>query len=295
MNGFFTLFRTLSIIILVLLIGSITGVSRAMAQEEATGPVWEYGPTTAKLGNIAEIDIPDGYQFVGGAGTRDLLEYLENPTNGHELGLVMPIPRDDSTPFWFVVFEYSPLGYVRDDEKDDLDADAILKSISEGTEASNDIRRKNGWAEFHVRGWETSPYYDEQSNNLKWAIIGYSSGEDESINFSTRLLGRGGAMSADLVMGRDGYDQILADYESLLVGYRFSSGNKYAEFRQGDKVAKYGLTALVAGGVGAVAMKTGLLARFWKVIVFGFLAVVGSVRKVFSRLFSGKKSNDDLS
>ena len=34
--------------------------------------------------------------------------------------------------------------------------------------------------------------------------------------------------------------------------YSFKPGGLYAEFRAGDKIAKYGLTALVAGGVGAV-------------------------------------------
>jgi uncharacterized membrane-anchored protein len=212
------------------------------------------------------------------------MEYMQNPTNGRELGFVMPEVGENDDVEWFVVFEYDPIGYVRDDEKDDLDADAIIESISEGTEQANKIRRENGWEEFHVTGWRIPPYYDIETNNLKWAIIG-TSDSGESVNFSTRLLGRGGAMSADLVIDPLGLDLALPDYESLMTGFSFTTGNRYAEFKEGDKVAKYGLTALIAGGAGAVAMKTGLLARFWKFIVVGFLAAISFFRKILGRLF----------
>ncbi|MEN8006110.1 MAG: DUF2167 domain-containing protein [Candidatus Krumholzibacteriota bacterium] len=237
-----------------------------------------------QLGSIAQIEIPEGYQFVDGDGTRVLMEWLENPTNGQELGFVMPEVEEDGALDWFVVFEYNPIGFVRDDEKDNLDADALIKGISEGTEAANEVRRQNGWEEFHVSGWKIPPYYDIETNNLKWAILGYSN-SGESVNFSTRLLGRGGAMSADLVLGPEILDQALPDYENLISGFSFTTGNRYAEFREGDKVAKYGLTALIAGGAGAVAMKTGLLARFWKFIVVGVVAVIGFFRKLLARLF----------
>ena len=43
---------------------------------------------------------------------------------------------------WFVVFDFSDMGYVKDDDKDELDAKAILASIKEGTEASNKVRKR---------------------------------------------------------------------------------------------------------------------------------------------------------
>nr|MEE4269286.1 DUF2167 domain-containing protein [Candidatus Krumholzibacteria bacterium] len=266
----------------------------ALAQDQQEGGLdWIYGPTTAPLGQVAEIDVPDGYQFVAGQGTRDLLEYFENPTNGHELGLIMPMPGDDGVMPWFVVFEYDASGYVKDDEKDNLDADAILAGIREGNAHANKVRRERGWETIEVVGWQTAPYYDPETNNLKWAIIGSSSG-GQSVNFSTRLLGRGGTMSADLVAGPDQFYTCLPDYEAVMTGYRFTEGHRYAEFRKGDKVAKYGLTALVAGGVGAVAMKTGLLARFWKFIVLGVVAFFGFIRRAIGGLFGrGKQASPE--
>jgi len=45
----------------------------------------------------------------------------------------------------------------------------------------------------------------------------------------------------------------------MIGGFSYSSGYKYAEWRSGDKVAAYGLTALVAGGAGVALVKSGLL------------------------------------
>jgi uncharacterized membrane-anchored protein len=184
-----------------------------------------------------------------------------------------------------VLFDYNPIGYVRDDDKNKLDAEALLKSISEGTEQANEIRRKKGWGEIHVEGWQIPPYYDEKTHNLKWAIIG-ASDAGKTVNFSVRLLGRGGAMSADLVIDPQDLNRVLPEFDRLIKQFNFTSEHRYAAFREGDKVAKYGLTALVAGGAGAVAMKTGLLAKFWKFIVIGVLALMGSLKRVFGKLFS---------
>jgi uncharacterized membrane-anchored protein len=72
-------------------------------------------------------------------------------------------------------------------------------------------------------------------------------------------------------------------YQTLIDGYSYKQGDKYAEFRQGDKIAQYGLSALVVGGAAAVAAKTGILKHLWKVIVVAFLAAAGFLKKFFSR------------
>ena len=56
----------------------------------------------------------------------------------------------------------------------------------------------------------------------------------------------------------------VPDFDKLLAGFEFATGNRYAEWVKGDKVAAYGLTALVAGGVGAAAVKSGALGKLWK-------------------------------
>ena len=71
----------------------------------------------------------------------------------------------------------------------------------------------------------------------------------------------------------------------------FNDGNRYADFDpKVDKVAKYGIAALVAGGLVLAAkagffkiLLVGLLAAK-KFIIIGVLALVG----VFKRFFQGK-------
>jgi len=241
------------------------------------GIKWQEGPSIGNLSGKAEIRIPAGYVFAGANDTRVLMESMKNPTSGNEMGFIAPAGLD-----WFVVFEFDDVGYVRDYEKNSLDAAAMLESIKKGTEAGNEERRRRGWPIMTILGWEQKPHYNESTHNLEWAIRGESEG-DLVINFNTRLLGRGGVMRVTLVTDPTTLSPTLPKFKNVLAGFDFSQGQKYAEFRQGDKVAKYGLTALVTGGAAAVAVKTGLFKWVWKGLVVGFLALVAFLKNLFSR------------
>jgi uncharacterized membrane-anchored protein len=134
---------------------------------------WKVGPTQADIGQVAEIKLPEHYRFTGAAGTRALMERMGNPTSDEELGLLAPDDGD-----WFVVFEFDESGHVKDDEKDKLDADAILQAIREGNDVSNQERRKRGWSTIDVVGWEVTPRYDAVTHNLEWAVRGRSENHD---------------------------------------------------------------------------------------------------------------------
>ena len=251
---------------------------------------WKDGPMTAALGDVAEIALPAGYRFLDADGTRKLMELTQNPVSGSELGAIVPI-QDDDEDSWLVIFEFNPVGYVKDDEKASLDADALLASIREGTEQANEERRKRGWAELNITGWQEKPFYNQETHNLEWAIRGESSGH-QVVNYSTRILGRKGVMNADLVLSPEMLEGVAPSYKKLLGAMSFRQGERYAEFRPGDKLATYGLAALVAGGAGAVAAKTGLLAKFWKLLVAGAVAAAAAVRKVFAKLFGRRAPGD---
>ncbi|HUF28268.1 MAG TPA: DUF2167 domain-containing protein [Gemmatimonadaceae bacterium] len=251
---------------------------------------WTPGPTVGRLGSIAQITIPEGYSFTGKAGAQRFMELTENPSSGDELGVLIP-NTDDDDEFWFVVFEFKQMGYVKDDEKAALDADDILKSIRKGNDAGNKIRRKRGWPTLSVVGWEKEPFYDANTNNLTWAIRGAVddvADSGESVNYSTRVLGRRGTMNVDLVIDPALVEHVVPEFEWLLTQFEYLSGNRYAEWVEGDAVAKYGLTALVAGGAGALAVKSGLLQKFGKLILVAIAAIVSAVArsmKSLGRLF----------
>jgi uncharacterized membrane-anchored protein len=61
--------------------------------------------------------------------------------------------------------------------------------------------------------------------------------------------------------------EIQRNTPAILSAVNFNSGNRYADFNpaSGDKVASYGIAALVAGGVAA---KLGFFKGLW-VLIFG--------------------------
>lgn len=241
------------------------------------GVNFKKGPCAGSLGGQAEIKVPSGYLFAEGPEAVKLLEMMENPTSGSELGILAPKNFD-----WFVVFEFDEVGYVKDDEKDKLDADAILKSIRQGTEEANKERKRRGWGTLELVGWEQKPGYNDRTKNLEWATRGRSK-EGDSINYNTRLLGRHGVMSANLVTGPDELSKVTPIYKKLLEGFTYKSGSRYAEFKPGDKIAKYGLTALITGGAAAVALKTGLFQKLWKLGVVVLVGIGAAIKKLFGR------------
>jgi uncharacterized membrane-anchored protein len=262
---------------------------------------WTAGPTKGRLGSVASLDVPSGCRFTEEKGAKTFMEFTENPASGGEVGLLLcEITAADTAQSsrWFVVFDYDASGYVKDDEKTELDAAKILSTLQDGQREGNKERRKRGWAELTLDGWVRPPYYDQNTHNLTWATRILAEG-DTTVNHSVRLLGRGGVLKADLVIGPTEFEQALPTFDQLVAATEFTAGQTYAEWREGDKVAKYGLTALVAGGAGAAAMKLGLFGKLWKVIagilaaagkviIAGVAAIAAALRSIFRKKSSGK-------
>ena len=267
----------------------VTGEASAQESEAAkflSSLEWTVGPGTAKVGNQAEIKVPEGARFTGAEGTRKMLEMMHNPTGGSELGLLANNELD-----WFVIFEFEDIGYVKDADKEKLDGQAILESLREGNEAGNEERKKRGWAPITIVGWHTAPFYNKETNNLEWCIKGASEGHD-IVNYNTRILGRGGVMSANLLVAPEELDITLPNIKTILKGFSFSEGQKYSEWKSGDKIAKYGLSALVVGGAVGVAAKLGLLGKLaaslgklWKLVIMGLIGIGAALKG----LIFGKK------
>ena len=246
---------------------------------------WVVGPATGQLGGEAQVGVPAGCIFTGEDGVRQFMELTENPVGGNELGAIYCEPGSESgASDWFVVFSYSPSGYVRDDERDQLDADAILESIRQGTDAANEERRRRGWGALSIAGWVSRPHYDVSTNNLTWALTALGDDGSETVNYSVRLLGREGVMNVDLVASPDQLASLTTTFDGILAGFDYLPGHRYAEWKAGDRIASYGLTALVAGGAGAVAAKTGLLAKMWKLILAAVVAVLAGLKGLWARL-----------
>lgn len=263
-------------------VGAADSPSKEAKEESPLDRIkWQQGPSSGALGNLAQIKIPEKYIFAASEDTKLLMEAMQNPVSGRELGFLAP-----EKARWFIVFEYDDTGYIRDDEKGSLDAAAMLASIKAGNEEGNKERERRGWAKFEITGWQQEPRYDEKTHNLEWAIQGQSDGKPV-VNYNTRILGRGGVMRVTLVAGPDELQATLPQYKAALADFSYNTGHKYAEYRQGDKLATYGLSALVVGGATAAAVKSGAFKWLWKVGGFAVLAALGFAKKLFGRRKTG--------
>jgi uncharacterized membrane-anchored protein len=126
------------------------------------------------------------------------------------------------------------------------------------------------------------PRYNPITHNLEWAINCEDQGETV-VNYQTRILGRGGVMRVVLVGSPSELPTAMPQYRTLLSQFAYKPGSTYAEFRQGDKVAEYGLSALILGGATAVAVKSGAAKWLVKAIIAGFVAIGAFFKRLFGR------------
>jgi uncharacterized membrane-anchored protein len=247
------------------------------------------GPATVKLGKVAELRLPQDYVFIGPDSIARFYELTKNVPNGKEVGVLI------APSAWMLFFDYVDVGYVKDDEKNALDAAKLMQSMTEGQESANEARKKRGWDEMKLQGWATPPHYDEKTHNLKWAFK-LSSSQDGFksvwINESIRLLGRGGVMNVTLVSETPTFAAAEKEADQLLASdYQYAAGQKYAEFKAGDKIAEYGLAALVVGGGAVLAAKAGLFANLglllgkaWKAVVVAVVALGAAIGRLWKKI-----------
>lgn len=283
----------------LLVVSLLSAVARAQATDaEAEQPKPNYhpvhGPSHVSLGHELSLDLPEGFLFLEKKDADELMRRLGNREDSSLLGVVV---KPDAS--WLVTVSFDAEGYVKDEEGEKLDADEILKAITEGTEEGNKYRAEHGFKAIHVDGWAEPPHYDRKVHHLVWAVSG-SDSDGTSINYNTRVLGRRGYASLNLIDAPEKLAGSKVEVATLLGVTHFDSGARYEDFdEKNDKVAEYGLAALVAGGTGAAALKlakVGLLAKFGgkllALLIAGKKAVVGALVALGAGIkkFFGKKT-----
>jgi uncharacterized membrane-anchored protein len=256
---------------------------------------WQLGPKPISLGHEVELNLPNEYAFLGMPEADKFLKKNGSFDNQGVLGVVLSA---DPNQQWGVIISYDEPGHIDDNEK--IDAPELLKSIREGTDEMNKERVQNGFSELHVGDWSESPHYDKAVHRLVWGLPATST-RGTTINYNTRVLGRRGVVSLNLLSEPQRFPVEKGNAATLLAATTFKSGARYEDFnKKTDKVAEYGLMGLIAGGAGigaAKLIKVGLLAKFGKglialliagkkLIVGLFVLIAAGVRSLFGR---GKK------
>ncbi|MCH7345681.1 DUF2167 domain-containing protein [Pelomonas sp. CA6] len=247
------------------------------------------GPTDIVLAQQAVLHLPKDRVFIPQPQAARLMRVMGNP--GHDdklLGLIFPQEEGG----WFAVLRYEDSGYIKDDDAKTWNADELLKSYREGTEASNAERQKMGVPALEIVGWAESPRYSADSHRLAWAMSSRSKGapadEEQGVNYNTYALGREGYLSLNLVGDLKDLARGKTEAQSLLGALQFNEGKRYSDFNSStDKVAEYGLAALVLGvgakKLGFFALAAAFFAKFAKLIFIALLGLGGLVLKLVRR------------
>jgi len=256
------------------------------------------GPAKVELGHELALDVPEEHVFLDKPVAAKVLE--QNGSFHHDNLLGIVVSKDENAP-WFVVIRYEDEGFIKDDEA--LDAKEILDAIKEGQEQANEERVQRGFKALRIGDWTEAPHYDRAQHHLVWALNA-STDEGTSVNYNTRVLGRRGFVSLNLVVDPENLEPSKPHVVKLLQNTTFNQGARYADFQEStDKVAEYGLAGIVLGGAGlgaAKLVKVGLLAKAGKFIVAILLAGKKLIIPVFvglglllKKLFGGKSSDNN--
>jgi uncharacterized membrane-anchored protein len=213
-----------------------------------------------------------------------------NPPGEAPLGMLMP---SDISPIsegsWAVDIRYEDEGYVKDADAEKIDYSELLAEMQKGVESGNTEREKAGYPPMHLIGWAKPPHYDRATHKLHWAKeIKFGQDAENTLNYNIRMLGRGGVLVLNVIARMAELPQIEPAAPRILAAIDFNPGHRYSDFKpSSDKVASYGVAALVAGGVAA---KLGLFKGLWvallaakKFIIIGFAVLATWLRKLFKR------------
>jgi uncharacterized membrane-anchored protein len=263
----------------------------AAEESVSEGPALSYQTGNIVLPNkVATLHLAGNYRYLDPAETEKLLVAWGNQPGNETQGSIVPTEVDPLTPEgWAVILTYENDGHVDDSDAKDIDYDDMLKDMKQGTEDNNEARKQAGYEAVHLLGWAEKPHYDSEAKKLYWAKeLQFEGSGSNTLNYDVRVLGREGVLSMNAVASIGQLTQIRSDMKPLIQVAEFNEGYRYAEFNsKTDRMAEYGLGALIAGGVAAKLGLFGklfaLLVAFKKIILVGLVAIGSFVAKMFGK------------
>jgi uncharacterized membrane-anchored protein len=237
---------------------------------------------------LITLEVPDNFYFLDAQDAeRVLVEAWGNPPGQETLGMLLPA---EYTPFdresWAVTIHYSDDGHVSDSDAAEIDYNELLAEMQSDIRSANPDRIDEGYEPIELIGWAEQPRYDAASRKLYWAKeLRFGEASETTLNYEIRALGRTGVLSMTFIAGTDQLGEINASRESVLAMAEFNPGSRYEDFDSNvDKVAAYGIGALVAGKVaakaGLFAAALVLLKKFGVFLVLGLAALARQAKRL---------------
>jgi uncharacterized membrane-anchored protein len=245
---------------------------------------------------LAKLTVPKEFNFLDANDANTVLVKLwgNPPSTEKVLGLLMPAgvtPLDSNC--WVVTISYIEDGHVKDEDANKINYDDLLQQMQKGVEANNKARQEKGYPPVKLLGWAAPPRYDSATHKLYWAKrLRFGDEDVETLNYDIRMLGRRGVLVLNAVASINQLPQIEEQTPQILGMVDFKEGSRYADFDpKVDKIATYGIAALVAGGIAA---KLG----FFKLLLVGILALkkfviiaVVAIAAFFKKIFKGRSNS----
>ena len=225
---------------------------------------------------IGTLNVPDGFRYLDAAQADYIIHDLwGNPHGQGTLGMIVPenIGITDERS-WAFIITYDEMGYVQDDDAEEIDYDELLKEIQADAAATNAERIKEGYESIAIVAWAAQPYYDKEKKVLHWAKeIKFGESDGTTLNYNVRILGRKGVLVLNAVASMMELPDVQRNIEPVLASFSYAEGNKYADFNPDvDEVAAWTIGGLVAGKMLA---KAGIFALLLKNIKLIALAIGG--------------------
>ena len=242
------------------------------------------------IGGKAKIKLTEDFRYLDPANARKVLvDIWSNPPDvGSTMGMIVPkgVNFLDSDA-WVAVLQWKDDGYVKDEEFASINFDDMLKELIKAHKAGSDERVKAGYGKLELSGWAEQPHYDRTTHKLYWAKAFDVDGPVQQLNYDIRVLGREGILEVSVMSSVPHLNDIKEKAPSILGMVDFTDGNHYSDYKEGDKIAEYGIAGLIAGGVllksGFFKVLLGALIAGTKFVIIGVIALGAWIAKLLGR------------
>jgi uncharacterized membrane-anchored protein len=242
--------------------------------------------------NNAVLTVPEGFKYLDQQQSMYVLTDLwGNPADSSILGLLVPANKGvlagDS---WVYTISFDNIGYVKDDDADDIDYDELLEDLQTETKDGNEARVKEGYQPITLVGWASKPYYDADKKILHWAKeLQFGNDSLHTLNYNLRILGRKGVFVLNAVATMHEMPEVKASINQVIGSVTYKEGDKYSDYLPDvDDVATWTIGGLVAGKLLAKAGFFVLILKFWKIIAVAVAGFGGAIWK----WFKGRKEDE---
>ena len=300
-NQFFNIFNKIILIFLVPVSVFAAVDKSSYSQEEIWNQVLEFewvssdvspqinipnSKASINLKDFYYVDILENYRQV-----QQLMYWsngIEYPRTTHYLDIYLT----DRDSYVVNVEKFIGDGYIKGDDWSQVDPEEFLEQLKSASVENNKERMKNGYNTVQDIRWHIKPEFNKDLGYVYYSLIVVFDDGNETYNSTAMVLGREGYTDLTFVFKESIAHLMPNEIDKVVQSFDYNSGVQYSDFKAGDKIAAYGVGALVAGSLGIKGLaKTGGLAviaafakKLWFIILLPFIFLF--------RLVSGNKKKE---